>query len=91
MSECVCTKQNVKLKITVRFKSGDPSAKRISHFLVLLRFLHSPPQSMLFNSFFVIKVGEQQFHLPMLDEGINILGLNYQNMPFIRSDKKLFV
>ena len=66
MSECVYTKQNVKLKIIFRFKSGDLSAKRISHFLfLLLRFPHILAPSMSFSSFFVIKGGEQQFHLPV--------------------------
>lgn len=66
MSECVYTKQNVKLKIIFRFKSGDLSAKRISHFLfLLLRFPHSPVLSMFFSSSFVVKGGEQQFHLPV--------------------------
>lgn len=65
MSECVYTKQNVKSKIIFRFKSGDLSAKRISHFLfLLLRLPHSPALSMFFSSFFVIKDGEQHFHLP---------------------------
>jgi len=62
MSQCVYTNKNVKLKIIFRFKSGDPSAKKISHFLfLLLRFPHSPALNMFFSSFFVIKGVEQQF------------------------------
>lgn len=71
MSECVYTKQNVKSKIIFRFKSGDLSAKRISHFLfLLLRFPHSPALS-IFSSFFVIKDGEQHFHLPVCVRWMN--------------------
>lgn len=84
ISECLYTKQNMKLKIIFRFKIAHLSARRTGHFLfLLLRFPHGPALTMFFGSFFfVIKETEWQFHLPVCVTWVK----QYIGFEFFRTD-----